>query len=64
MPIYHVPVVPQLLLLLFNTQFTPVEWLKEFYWEGYNIVRESAPQWLFLMHDAFMFDVGLWGDFM
>eukprot|EP00752_Nemacystus_decipiens_P018730 g16793.t1 len=45
-------------------QFTPVEWLKDFYWDAYHIVREQAPDWLFLMHDSFNFDVNTWGDFM
>ncbi|CAN0122225.1 unnamed protein product, partial [Scytosiphon promiscuus] len=45
-------------------QFTPIDWLKEFYWDGYHIVREQAPHWLFLMHDSFNFDVNTWGDFM
>jgi glucan 1,3-beta-glucosidase len=45
-------------------QFTPLEWLKQFYWDGYEKIRKSAPHWLFLMHDAFMFDVYVWGDFM
>eukprot|EP00904_Undaria_pinnatifida_P005193 jgi/Undpi1/1803/HiC_scaffold_12.g05190.m1 len=45
-------------------QFTPLEWLKDFYWDSYHIVREQAPHWLFLMHDSFHFDVGIWGDFM
>ncbi|CAN0360664.1 unnamed protein product [Ascophyllum nodosum] len=45
-------------------QFTPIEWLKDFYWDGYHIVREQAPHWLFLMHDSFNFNVDVWGDFM
>jgi len=45
-------------------QFTPLDWLKQFYWDSYEKVREGAPHWLFLMHDAFMFDVEIWGDFM
>ncbi|CAM9630944.1 unnamed protein product, partial [Laminaria digitata] len=45
-------------------QFTPIDWLKEFYWDSYHIVREQAPHWLFLMHDSFHFDVEMWGDFM
>eukprot|EP00903_Cladosiphon_okamuranus_P005957 g5882.t2 len=45
-------------------QFTPIDWLKDFYWDAYHIVREQAPKWLFLMHDSFNFDVNTWGDFM
>ncbi|CAM9648474.1 unnamed protein product, partial [Choristocarpus tenellus] len=37
---------------------------QDFYWDGYSIVREKAPHWLFLMHDSFRFDLHLWGDFM
>lgn len=39
-------------------------WIQDFYWDGYHIVREQAPHWLFLMHDSFNFDVNTWGDFM
>lgn len=38
--------------------------MQDFYWDSYHIVREQAPHWLFLMHDSFHFDVGIWGDFM
>lgn len=38
--------------------------MQDFYWDAYHIVREQAPQWLFLMHDSFNFDVNTWGDFM
>lgn len=38
--------------------------MQDFYWDGYHIVREQAPHWLFLMHDSFNFDVNTWGDFM
>lgn len=37
---------------------------QDYYWDSYHIVREQAPHWLFLMHDSFHFDVGIWGDFM
>ena len=38
--------------------------VQEFYWDAYHIVREQAPDWLFLMHDSFNFDVNTWGDYM
>jgi len=34
-------------------QFTPLGELKRFYWEGYLIVKRSAPYWKYIMHDSF-----------
>lgn len=45
-------------------QYTPIEELKKFYWEGYLIVKRKAPYWKYFMHDSFRFDVNLWGGFM
>lgn len=45
-------------------EFTPMEELKKFYWEGYLIVKQSAPSWTFVMHDSFRFDPKIWGGFM
>ena len=45
-------------------QYTPIEELKRFYWEGYLIVKSIAPDWKFIMHDAFRFNVDTWGGFM
>jgi glucan 1,3-beta-glucosidase len=45
-------------------QYTPIDELKKFYWEGYLIVKRSAPYWKYIMHDAFIFDPGVWGGFM
>ncbi len=45
-------------------QFTPLDWLKDFYWDGYQIMRKKAPGWVYLMHDAFHYDPTTWGDFM
>jgi len=45
-------------------QYTPIEELKQFYWEGYLIVKRSAPYWKYVMHDSFRFDVDIWGGFM
>jgi hypothetical protein len=33
-------------------QFTPIDVLKRFYWEGYLIVKRSAPYWKYIMHDC------------
>lgn len=45
-------------------QFTPIDVLKRFYWEGYLIVKRGAPYWKYVMHDSFRFDSGTWGGFM
>lgn len=45
-------------------QYTPIEELKNFYWEGYLIVKRGAPFWKYVMHDSFRFDVNIWGGFM
>jgi len=45
-------------------QYTPIEVLKRFYWEGYLIVKKSAPYWKYVMHDSFRLDVNVWGGFM
>ncbi len=45
-------------------QFTPLDWLKDFYWDAYQIMRKKAPGWVYLMHDAFRYDPVIWGDFM
>lgn len=45
-------------------QYTPLEELKKFYWEGYLIVKRSAPYWKYIMHDSFRFDPAIWGGFM
>ena len=43
-------------------QYTPLEVLQRFYWEGYLIVKDKAPYWKYIMHDSFRIDV--WGGFM
>ena len=43
-------------------QYTPLPILKRFYWEGYLIVKKSAPYWKYIMHDSFRMDS--WGGFM
>jgi glucan 1,3-beta-glucosidase len=45
-------------------QYTPIEELKKFYWEGYLIVKKAAPYWKYIMHDSFRFDPAIWGGFM
>ena len=45
-------------------QYTPIEVLKRFYWEGYLIVKQSAPYWKYIMHDSFRLDTSIWGGFM
>ena len=45
-------------------QYTPEKELKQFYWEGYLIVKKGAPYWKYIMHDSFRFDTELWGGFM
>eukprot|EP00586_Coscinodiscus_wailesii_P004058 CAMPEP_0172488684 /NCGR_PEP_ID=MMETSP1066-20121228/18332_1 /TAXON_ID=671091 /ORGANISM="Coscinodiscus wailesii, Strain CCMP2513" /LENGTH=673 /DNA_ID=CAMNT_0013256063 /DNA_START=132 /DNA_END=2153 /DNA_ORIENTATION=+ len=45
-------------------ELTPIEHLKDFYWEGYLIVKRSAPEWKYVMHDSFRFDPNVWGGFM
>lgn len=45
-------------------QYTPIDRLKRFYWEGYLIVKASAPGWKYIMHDSFRLDPNLWGGFM
>ena len=43
-------------------QYTPLDVLQRFYWEGYLIVKKSAPYWKYIMHDSFRLTV--WGGFM
>ncbi len=45
-------------------QYTPLEELKQFYWDGYLIVKKGAPYWKYVMHDSFRFDPSIWGGFM
>ena len=45
-------------------QYIPLEPLKQFYWDAYWIVRKSAPEWMFVMHDSFRGYPAAWWDFM
>jgi glucan 1,3-beta-glucosidase len=45
-------------------QYTPIDELKKFYWDGYLIVKKAAPYWKYIMHDSFRFDPKIWGGFM
>lgn len=43
---------------------TPMDVLKEFYWQSYQLVHARAAHWLFVIHDSFNPSVENWGDFM
>ena len=43
---------------------SPLPVLKQFYWDGYLIVKQSAPHWKYIMHDSFRFSTDIWGGFM
>jgi Cellulase (glycosyl hydrolase family 5) len=45
-------------------QYTPIDVLQRFYWDGYLIVKRRAPYWKYIMHDSFRFDTNIWGGFM
>jgi len=45
-------------------EHTPIEELKDFYWQGYLIMKRYAPYWKYIMHDSFRFDTNIWGGFM
>ena len=45
-------------------QYTPIDKLKRFYWEGYKIVKTNAPSWKYIIHDSFRLDAKLWSGFM
>lgn len=44
-------------------EFTPMDELKKFYWDGYLIVKRIAPLWKYVMHDAFLFEIKIWGEY-
>jgi hypothetical protein len=44
-------------------QYTPIEELKKFYWEGYLIIKRANPYWKYIMHDCLCFDTDIWGKF-
>lgn len=43
---------------------TPLDVLKQYYWDSYQIVQESAPHWVTLLHDSFRLNPDVWGNFM
>jgi Cellulase (glycosyl hydrolase family 5) len=43
-------------------QYTPLDVLQRFYWEGYLIVKRAAPYWKYIMHDSFRLTD--WSGFM
>ena len=45
-------------------ELTPLDVLKEFYWQGYLITKAIAPRWKYIMHDSFRFGTNFWGGFM
>jgi glucan 1,3-beta-glucosidase len=45
-------------------QYTPIDLLKQFYWDGYLITKRYAPNWKYVMHDSFRLDTDIWGGFM
>ena len=45
-------------------EHTPIPELKQFYWEGYLIVKQTAPTWKYVMHSSFRPTVEIWGGFM
>jgi glucan 1,3-beta-glucosidase len=45
-------------------QYTPIEELKRYYWEGFLIMKRIRPDWKWVMHDSFRFNVETWGGFM
>lgn len=47
-------------------QYTPIDELKRFYWEGYKIIKNNTltKDWRYIMHDSFRFDINIWGGFM
>ena len=36
----------------------PMDVLKDFYWQSYQIVQNFAPHWITLLHDSFRLSVG------
>ena len=43
---------------------TPIDTLKQFYWDSYQIIQSVRPDWITLLHDSFRLVPGIWGDFM
>ena len=37
----------------------PMDVLKDFYWQSYQIVQKGAPHWITLLHDSFRLSVGV-----
>ncbi|CAK4629010.1 unnamed protein product [Aphanomyces euteiches] len=45
-------------------ELTPIDVLKNFYWESYKRIKSLAPSWKFVLHDSFRFGLQFWQDFM
>lgn len=43
---------------------TPIEILKQFYWDSYLIVQCLSPRMLTLLHDSFRLNLDTWGGFL
>lgn len=43
---------------------TPIDALKDFYWDAYNIIRSTAPSWIVIFHDSFRLNLDTWGGFL
>ncbi|OQR85743.1 glucan 1,3-beta-glucosidase [Achlya hypogyna] len=45
-------------------ELTPIDVLKNFYWESYKVTKSLAPSWKFVVHDSFRFGLSYWSQFM
>jgi glucan 1,3-beta-glucosidase len=42
----------------------PIEPLKQFYWDSYQIVQAAAPHWITMFHDSFRLSADTWKGFL
>ncbi|RHY15813.1 hypothetical protein DYB36_007756 [Aphanomyces astaci] len=45
-------------------ELTPIDVLKNFYWDSYKRIKDLAPSWKFVVHDSFRFGLNYWSNFM
>ena len=45
-------------------EYTPLDTLKDFYWDCYQIVQRDVPHWITVFHDSFRLKFDVWGKFM
>ncbi|EQC38096.1 hypothetical protein SDRG_04526 [Saprolegnia diclina VS20] len=45
-------------------ELTPIDVLKNFYWDSYKVTKSLAPSWKFVVHDSFRFGLSYWSQFM